>query len=69
LGQTHEARIVLFLDDSWESKEAHKVFVEKGLHFEVMRASGADVPGVRVGNTYYSGLRRLDVLAEHLRSS
>ena len=57
------------MDDSWESDEARKMFVRKGLRFEVMPASGSDVPAARIGNTYCSGLCRLDAMAEHLKPS
>lgn len=66
-------KVVLFLDDSSESAAAKKLLTDaltdKGLEFEVVPASGPGIPSARLGNTLYSGLVGVTLLAEGLRSA
>jgi len=70
---TRKPKVVLFLDESTESAAAKKLLtdavVDKGVEFELVPATGPGVPSARVGNTVYSGLVGLTLLAEGLRSA
>ena len=58
--------VVLFIDDSWQSAKAQELFIENGVDFAIMPASGSRVPGVQIGTQYYWGLQELSSVAETL---
>jgi hypothetical protein len=65
----NETPVVLYLDDSEESQDVRSVMDEYHIDFDVVPAQGPSVPGMKIGDLYYSDLSDIESVARALPAS